>query len=163
MFRQCIKKQRNHFTDKGPYSQSCGFPSSLIRMWELDHKQGWGPKNWGFWSVVLEKTLRSSLDTKEIKSVNPKVNQAWIFIGRLDAEGEARLFRAPDANSQLIGSFRVDAGTSGFIYISDSDRTVPAELGNESQAFSCVDKNCKLKCLWGQTTNVNEHSSLGME
>ena len=80
--RQHIKKQRQHFSDKSPYSQSYGFSSSHVWMWELDHKQGWVLKNWCFWTVVLEKTLESPLDRKEIKLVNSKGNQPWIFIWR---------------------------------------------------------------------------------
>ena len=72
-------------------------------MWELDCKEGWAPKNWFFWVVVLEKTLKSPLDCKELKPVNPKGNQPWIFIGRTDAEAEAPILRPPDAKSQLIG------------------------------------------------------------
>jgi len=83
--RQYIKKQKHHFADKGPYSQSYGFSRSHVRMWELDHNEGWAPKNWCFWIVVLEKTLESPLDCKEIKPVNPKENQPWMLIGR--AEG----------------------------------------------------------------------------
>ena len=79
------------------------FPVAMYGCWDLDHKEDWAPKNWCFQIVLLDKSSKRPLDTKEIKSVNPKVNQAWIFIGRLDAEGEAWLFRAPDANSQLIG------------------------------------------------------------
>ena len=71
------------------YSQSYGFSSSHVWMWELDHKEGWAAKNWFFWTVVLEKTLESPLDSKEVKSVNPKGNKPWIFIGRTDAEAEA--------------------------------------------------------------------------
>ena len=74
------KKQRHNFADKGPYSQSCSFSSSHVRMWELDHKEGWAPKNWCFRTVVLDKTLESPLDCKEIKLVNSKGNQSWIFI-----------------------------------------------------------------------------------
>jgi len=70
-------------------SQSYGFSSSHVWMWELDHKEGWMPKNWCFWTVVLEKTLESPLDCKEIKPVHPKGNQSWIFSGRTDAEAEA--------------------------------------------------------------------------
>ena len=90
----CIKKQRHHFADKGPYSQSYGFSSSHIQMWELDHKEGWALKNWCFRIVVLEKTLESPLDCK-IKPVNPKGNQPWIFIGRTDAEAKAPIFWSP--------------------------------------------------------------------
>ena len=70
--RQHIKKQRHHFADKGPSSQSYGFSSSHVWMWELDHKENWTLKNWCFWTVVLEKTLERPLDCKEIKPVNPK-------------------------------------------------------------------------------------------
>ena len=84
--RRCIKKQKHHSAYKVLYSQSCGFSSSHVRMWELDHKESWVPKNWCFWTVVLEKTLESSLDCKEIRPVDPKGNQPWIFIGGTDAE-----------------------------------------------------------------------------
>ena len=77
--------------DKGLYSQSYGFTSSHVRMWELDCKEGWASKNWYFWIMVLEKTFESPLDYK-IKPVNPKGNQAWIFTGRTDAEAEAPIF-----------------------------------------------------------------------
>ena len=86
----------------GPYSQSYGFSSSHVQMWELDHK-AWALKNWCFRTVVLEKTLESPLDCKEIKPVNPKGNQSWIFIGRTDAEAKALILWLPDAKSQIIG------------------------------------------------------------
>ena len=89
--------KKNHFADKGPYSQSHGFSSSHTRMWELNHKEGWAPKNWSFQTVVLEKTLESPLDSKEGKLVNPKGNQLWIFIGRTDAEADAPILWPPDA------------------------------------------------------------------
>ena len=82
--REHIKKQRHYFANKGPSSQS--FSSSHVWMWELDQKEGWAPKSWCFQTVVLEVTLESPLDHKEIKPVNPKGNQSWIFIGRTDAE-----------------------------------------------------------------------------
>ena len=81
-----IKKQRHYFANKGPSSQGYGFSSSHVWMWELDYKESWVPKNLCFWTVVLQKTLESPLDCKEIKPVNPKGNQSWIFIGRSDAE-----------------------------------------------------------------------------
>ena len=87
--RQSIKKQRRHFAIKGLYNQSYGFSSSHVRMWELDHKESWVSKNWCFRTVMLEKTLKSPLDSKEIKAVNLKGNQPWIFIERTDAEAEA--------------------------------------------------------------------------
>ena len=95
--------KRRDFADKGPYCQSYGFSSSHVQMWELDHKEGWVPKNRCFWIVVLEKTLVSPLHSKEIKSVNPKGNQPWIFIGRTDAEAEAPILWLPDTKSRLIG------------------------------------------------------------
>ena len=77
-------RDRDHFANKGPYNQSYGFSSSHVWMWELDHKGGWVLKNWCFWTVVLEKTLESPLDCKEIQPVHPKGNQSWVFIGRTD-------------------------------------------------------------------------------
>ena len=77
--------------------------SSHVWMWEWDHKEGWVPKNWCFWTVVLELTLESPLDSKEIKPVNPKGNQPWTFIGKTDAEDEAPILWRPDANSWLTG------------------------------------------------------------
>ena len=99
---QHIKKQRHHFTDKGPYSQSYSFSSSHVKTWELDHKEGWAP-NWCFWTVVLEKTLESPLDYKEIQAVHPKRNQSWIVIGSTDAEAETLILWLPDGKSWLIG------------------------------------------------------------
>ena len=80
-----------------------GFSSSHVWLWKLDHKEGWAPKNWFFWTVVLEKTLESLLDSKEIKPVNPKGTQPRIFIGRTDAEAEVSILWPPDAKSWLIG------------------------------------------------------------
>ena len=99
----------HHFANKGPYSESYGFSSSHVQMWELNHKEGWVPKNWCFWIATLEKTLESSLDSKDIKSVHPKGNQSWIFIGKTDAEAEAPIFWPPDAKRQLTGK-DADAG-----------------------------------------------------
>ena len=100
--RQCIKKQRHHFANKAPYSQNYGFSSSHLWMWELDRKEGWTPNNWCFWTAVLEKTLESPLDCKEIQPIHPKGNQSWIFIGRTDAKAEAPILWPPDArNSHL--------------------------------------------------------------
>ena len=86
--RQHIKKQRYYFANKGPSNQSYGFSSSHVWMWKLDYKQRGAPKNWCFWIVVLEKTLESPLDCKEIKPVHLKGNQSWIFFGGTDAEAE---------------------------------------------------------------------------
>ena len=100
---QHFRKQRHYFVSKGPSSQGYGFSSNCVWMWELDYKESWAPKNWFFWTVVPEKTLVCPLDCKEIKSVPPKGNQPWIFIGRTDAEVEAPILRPPDAKSWLIG------------------------------------------------------------
>ena len=101
--RQYSKKQRHYFTNKGPSSQSYGFSSSHVWMWELDYKESWEPKNGCFSTVVLEKTLDSPLDCKEIQPVHPKGNQSWILIGRTDAEAETPILWPPDAKSWLIG------------------------------------------------------------
>jgi len=90
--RQYIKMQRHYFANKGLSSQSYGFSSIQVWIWELDYKESWVPKNWCFWTLMLEKTLESFLDCKEIKPVNPKGNQSWIFIGRTDAEAETPIF-----------------------------------------------------------------------
>ena len=96
-----MKKQSHQFANKGPYSQSCGFSCSHVQIWELDHKKSWSPKNWCFKIVVLKKTLESTMDSKEIKPINPKRNQSWIFIGRTDAEAEAPTLWPPDVKSWL--------------------------------------------------------------
>ena len=100
--RQHIKKQRHYFADKGPYCPSYGFSNSHLWVWELDHKESWAPKNGCFWTVVLEKTLESPLDRKEVKPVHPKGNQSWIFTGRTGAEAEAPILLPPDGKNGLI-------------------------------------------------------------
>ena len=100
--RQHIKKQRHYFVNKGPSSQGYGFSSSHVWMWELDHKESWALKNWCFWTVVLEKTLESPMDCKEIQSVHPKGDQSWGFIGRTDVEAETQIFWPPDVKSWLF-------------------------------------------------------------
>ena len=101
--RKHIKKQRHHSADKGLYSQSYGFSSSHVQMWEMDHRESWVPKNWCFQIVMVEMTFESLLDCKEIKSVHPKGSQSWIFIARTDAEVEALILWPTDAKSQLTG------------------------------------------------------------
>ena len=97
-----ILKSRDYFANKGPSSQSYGFSSSHVWMWELDYKESWVPKNWYFWTVVMEKTLKSPLDCKKFQPVHPKGNQSWIFIGRTDAEAETPILWPPDAKNWLI-------------------------------------------------------------
>ena len=101
--RQHIKKQRHYFANRGPSSQGYGFSSGHVWMWELDYKESWAQKNWCFWTVVLEKTLESPLDCKEIQPVHPKGNQSWMFIGRTDAEAETPVLWPRDTKSWLIG------------------------------------------------------------
>ena len=100
--RQHIKKQRHYFANKSLSSQSYGFSTSHVWLWELDYKESWVPKNWCFWTAVLEKTLESPLDYKEIQMVHPKRNQSWIFIIRTDAEVETWILWPPDANNGLL-------------------------------------------------------------
>ena len=100
---QHIKKQRHYFDNKGPSIQGYGFSSGHVWMWELDYKESWALKNWCFWTVVLEKTLESPLDCKEIQPVHPKGDQSWVFIGRTDVEAETPILCPPDAKSWLIG------------------------------------------------------------
>ena len=107
--RQHVKKQRLCCASKGPSSQSYGFSSGHVWMWELDHKEGWAPKNWCFGTVVLEKTLESPLDCKEIQPVHPKGDQSWVFFGRNDAKAETPVLWPPHAKSWLIGK-DCDAG-----------------------------------------------------
>ena len=97
-----ILKSRD-ITNKGPSSQSYGFSSSHICMWEFDSKESWALKNWCFWTVVFEKTLESLLDCKEIQPVHLNSNQSWMFIGRTDAEAETPALWPPDVNNWLIG------------------------------------------------------------
>ena len=99
----CVKKQRHYFADKGPNSQGYGLFGSHIWMWELDNKETWASKNWCFWTVVLEKTRESPLESKEVKPDNLNGNQPWILFGRTGAEVEIPILWPPDANSWLIG------------------------------------------------------------
>ena len=101
--RQLIQKQRDYFAKRGPSSEGYGFSSGHVWMWELDYKESWAPKNWSFWTVVLEKTLQRPWDYKEIQPIHPKGNQSWIFTGRTDAEDETLIIWPPGAKSWLTG------------------------------------------------------------
>ena len=101
--RQCVEKQRHYSAEKGPYSQGYGLPSGHIWLWVLDHKEGRMPKNWCLQTVVLEKTSESPLYSKEIKPVNLKGDQPWIFTGKTDAKAEALVFWSTDVHRWLIG------------------------------------------------------------
>ena len=100
--RQCIKKQRHYFANKGLSRQGYGCSSSHVWIWELDDKESWVPKNWCFWTVVLEKALESPLDCKQIQPVHPRGDQSWVFIGRTDVEAENPILWPPDVKSWLI-------------------------------------------------------------
>ena len=93
-------KSRHYFAYQGPSSQNYGYSSSHVWMWELDYKESWAPNNWCFWTVVLEKTLESPLDCKEIQPVHPEGNQSWIFTGMTEAE--TPILWPPDVKSWLI-------------------------------------------------------------
>ena len=97
-----ILKSRHYLANKCPSSQSYGFSSSHVWMWELNYKESWAPKNWCIWTVVLEKSLESPLDSKEIQPVHPKGDQSWLFIGKTDAEAETTILWSPDAKNWLI-------------------------------------------------------------
>ena len=101
--RKTIKKQRHYFANKGLSSQSYGFSSSHVWIWEFNYKESRALKNWCFWTVVLEKTLESPLHCKKIKPVNPKGNQSWRVIERTDAEAETLILWPPDAKNRLTG------------------------------------------------------------
>ena len=100
--RQHIKKQRHYSANNGLSSQSYNFASILAYMWDLHHKESWTLKNWCFWTMMLDKTLESPLECKEIQPVHPKGNQSWIFIGRADAETETPILWPPDVKNWLI-------------------------------------------------------------
>ena len=106
---QHIKKYRHYFANKSSSSQNYSFSNSHILMWKLDYKESWAPKNWCFWTVVLEKTLESPFDCSEIQPVHPEGNQSWIFIGRTDAEVGTPILWLPDSKSWLIWK-DLDAG-----------------------------------------------------
>ena len=147
-------------TDKGPPSQSYRFSSSHIWMWELDYKEIWAPKNWCFWTVVLEKTLESPLDSKEIQPVHPKGNQSWILIGRTDAEAETPILWPPDANIRLTGKdpdagkdWRQEKGMTedemvGWHHWLDEHEFEQAPgVGDEQGSLECCSPILKYSCL----------------
>ena len=100
--RQHIEKQRHYFANKGPSSQGYGFSRGHVCMWELDYEESWVLKNWCFWTVLLEKTLESPLDCKEIQPVHSKGDQPWVFFGRDDAKAETLVLCPPHAKSWLV-------------------------------------------------------------
>ena len=164
--KQHIKQQRHYFANKGPYIQSYGFSSGHVWMWELDHKKDWALKNWCFWTVVLEKTLENPLGCKEIKSVNPKGNQSWIFIGRTDTE--ALILWPPDTKNCFIRK-KPDAGKD---WRQEEKGTTEDEMatwhhplngheseqalgGAEGQPVCCSPWDCEMLDMTDWTTNVH--------
>ena len=150
-----LKKQRHYFANKCPYSQSYGFSSSHVWMWELDWKESWGPKNWCFGTVVLVKTLQSPLDSKEMKPVNPKGNRFWIFIGRIDAETETPILWLSHTKNWLIGKDwcweKLKAGGEGDDRGWDGWMASLFEGHEFEQALGAGDGQGSLACcsLWG--------------
>ena len=122
--RKHIKKQRHYFVNKGPSSQGYGFSSGHVWMGELDNKKSWALKNWCFWTVVLEKTLESPLDCKEIQPFHPKGDQFWVFIGRTDVEAETPILWPPDAKNWLTGNY----SNAGKDWGQEEKRTIEDEI-----------------------------------
>ena len=154
--RQLLKKKRHHSADKGLHSQSYGFSCSHVCMWNLDHKESWVPQNWCFVIVALEMNLEIPLNCKEIKAVNPKGNQTWIFIGRTDAEAQSPTLWPPDVKNWLNGK-DPDAGKD---WRQEEKRTIEDEMvgwhqwldGHEfEQALGVGDGQGSLACCspWG--------------
>ena len=156
-------KNRHQFANKSPYSPSYGFSSSHVWMWELDCKESWALKNWCFWPVVLEKTLESLFDCKEIQPIHPKGNQFWIFIGRTDAEAETPILWPRDGKSQLIGN-DLDAGEDQG---QEERGTTEGEMvgchhqlnGHEfEQTLGVGDGQGSLACFSPQTESLNDNT-----
>ena len=105
--------QRHYFANKDPSGQGYGFSSGHVWMWELDYKESWAPKNWCFWTMMLEKTLESPLSCKEIQLVHPKGDQSWVFIGRTDTEAKTPVLWPPHVKSWLIGKALMLGGIGG--------------------------------------------------
>ena len=138
-----ILQSRDYFADKGPSSQGYGFSSSHVWMWELDRKESWALKNWWFWTVVLEKTLESPLDCKEIKPVHPKGNQSWIFTGRTDAEAEAPILWPSDVKNWLVRK------------VPDAGKDWKQEKGMTEDEMACVTNSMDMSLgkLWELVMN----------
>ena len=161
-------QQQRCFAYKGPSSQRYGFSSSHVWMWELDYEESWALKNWCFWTVVLEKTLESPLDCKEIQPVHPKGNQSWTFIGRTDAKAEAPILWPPDVKNWLIGK-DPDAGKD---WKQEEKGTIKDEMigwhhwfdGHEfEKALSIGDGQGSLACCspWGhKESDTNDWTKL---
>ena len=144
---QHIKRQRRHFTDKGPYSQTCGFSSRHVQKWKLDHKEGWASRNQCFQTVVLEKTSESPLHSKKTKPANSKGNQHWIFIGRTDAETEALVLWPSDSKIWLTEK-DPDAGKDGRHWGKETGRRLYRSPWSLSDSFHSWEN-------WDLKTNIH--------
>ena len=138
--RQPIKQQIHYFANKGPSRQGYGFSSDHVWMWKLDYKESWVSRNWCFWTVVLEKTLESRLDCKEIQPVHPKGDQSWVFIERTDAEAETPVFWPPDQRTDSLEKTlmlgKIDGGRRRVLF----SRGWDGWMGSPTQwTWICVD------------------------
>ena len=172
--RQHIKKQRHYFTNKGVSSQNHGFSSSYVWMWELEYKENWAPKNWYFWTVVLEKSLESPLNCKEFQPVHPKGDQSWIFIGSVDAalklQNFGYLMQRTDSFEKTLMLEKTEGGRREWWQrlrwldgITDSKEMSLSklwELGDGQGglacfgAWGCRDSHTTEKLIWNDTINV---------
>ena len=143
-YRQHIQKQRHYFANKDPSSQGYGFSCGHVWMWELDCEEGWAPKNWCFWTVLLEKTLESPLDCKEIQPVHSEGDQPWDFFGGNDGEAETPVLWPSDAKSWLIRKDFILGGAPKLQQMKIRDITLPTKVRLvKAMVFPGVMYGCK--------------------
>ena len=173
--RQHIKKQRHYFVNKGLSSQGYGFSSGHVWMWELDCEESWVLKNLCFWTVVLEKTLESPLECKEIQPVHPKGHQSWVFIGRTDVEAATPILWPPHVKSWLIGK-DPDAGrdwgqeekgttedemTGWYYRLNGHEFGLTLGVGDGQGGLACCNSwDCRVRHDWATELNWTELNGL---